>query len=456
MSEPYVVTAPVAPGPLLAWVRRLHFIIGMAVSPFLLVAALSGMLYALTPQLENHLYSYALHTDSHGPARSLLAQVQAAQAVAGSDARITAVRPAPGPGDTTRVMFSAPGLGASESRALFIDPATGQVRGDLTVYGTSGVLPLRMRIDQFHRGLLLGEAGRLYSELAASWLWVAALGGLALWFNQRRRKVAPLRRLHASSGLWLMVGFLFFSATGLTWSRFAGDNIGVLRGYWGWATPSVATSLGKHMSMPKDEHAEHHGMHMSMPVLPVDPALFDRVLAMARSQGLAAKLMEIKPATAEGHAWVVSEIDRGWPTQVDALAIDPTAMKVVDHVRFADYPLAAKLTRWGIDAHMGALFGVANQLVLLVFAAGLVVMVVWGYVLWWRRRPLLVIGRPRVHSLLSDWLGLSRGTRSVVMLVAIALGLALPVLGASLLGFVLYDLLAGRLGRLLVPIEDRY
>ncbi|SUE06693.1 Uncharacterized iron-regulated membrane protein [Pantoea agglomerans] len=44
-----------------------------------------------------------------------------------------------------------------ESRSLFIDPYTLQVKGDMTVYGTSGVLPLRMWLDQLHRGLLLGD-----------------------------------------------------------------------------------------------------------------------------------------------------------------------------------------------------------------------------------------------------------------------------------------------------------
>nr|VXZ81554.1 Uncharacterised protein [Klebsiella pneumoniae] len=42
------------------------------------------------------------------------------------------------------------------------------MKGDMTVYGTSGILPLRQWIDYAHRSLLLGDSGRLYSELAAS------------------------------------------------------------------------------------------------------------------------------------------------------------------------------------------------------------------------------------------------------------------------------------------------
>ncbi len=52
----------------------------------------------------------------------------------------------------------------------------------MTVYGTSGILPLRQTIDYLHTSLMLAILGRLYSELAASWMWVAALGGIALWF----------------------------------------------------------------------------------------------------------------------------------------------------------------------------------------------------------------------------------------------------------------------------------
>lgn len=82
--------------------------------------------------------------------------------------RLLAVRPAPALGETTRIMFADPGLGESESRAIFVDPIALRVKGDMTVYGTSGILPLRQWIDYAHRSLLLGDSGRLYSELAAS------------------------------------------------------------------------------------------------------------------------------------------------------------------------------------------------------------------------------------------------------------------------------------------------
>ena len=445
MSKP---TGNPAPGALHALIRRLHFYIGFLVGPFLLVAAVSGVLYALTPQIESRLYDHALHTDSQGPSLSLAQIVQSAQVVVGPSVAVTAVRPAPAQGDTARVLVAMPGLGPSEYRAIFVDPVSGQVRGDMKVYGTSGVLPLRTWIDQFHRGLMLGDIGRIYSELAASWLWVAALGGLLLWFAQHRKKMPAtrpakkgLRQLHATLGLCLLLGLLFFSATGLTWSQWAGDNIGVLRAYWGWSTPSVSTALGQThaTNRPPDEHAGHHMAGVTVLTSALDLSLFDTVLAKAHAEGIDAARVEIRPSSAPDKAWTVTEIDRRWPTQVDAVAIDAATLAVVDKVVFAQYPLAAKLTRWGIDAHMGVLFGLANQLVLIVFATGLVVMVVMGYLMWWRRRPTRALSGGRAATLLSAWRTLSRGAQVAVVSVALLLGVALPVLGSSLLVLVAWD-----------------
>jgi uncharacterized iron-regulated membrane protein len=454
MPEKITITAHRAPEPLIALIKRLHFYIGVLVGPFLLVAALSGILYASTPQIESRLYDQALHTDSQGLALSLEAQVRVAQAKVGGAAPVAAVRPAPAQGETTRVMFTIPGLGASEHRAIFVDPVNGQIRGDMTVYGTSGVLPLRTWIDQFHRGLMLGDIGRLYSELAASWLWVAALGGAILWLSQRRKMspkisiAAPktaLRRLHTTTGLWLLIGLLFFSATGLTWSQWAGGNIGVLRGYWGWSTPSVSTALGKpaQMSMPVvDEHAGHHmDMGAHKPSVLADLSLFDKALARARAEKIDAAKIEIRPASDPDSAWVIREIDGRWPTQVDAVSIDPDTLNIVDKVEFVSYPLAAKLTRWGIDAHMGVLFGLANQLVLVAFASGLAVMVVLGYVMWWRRRPTRSRVTQRQPTLVDAWRLLNRKSRWLIAFMTVVCGLSLPVMGCSLLGLIALDLL---------------
>jgi uncharacterized iron-regulated membrane protein len=454
-----------------AFLARLHFYAGLFAGPFILIAALTGTLYVLTPQIEDHLYADALRAQTTGGPQPLSEQIEAARASLGGDPAVVAIRPAPAPGSTTRVMFRDPTLGEAETRAIFVDPVSLKIQGSLAVYGTSGTLPFRTALDYLHRDLMLGDLGRNYSELAASWLFVTAFGGILMW-AWRPRAAAPLnaraqtRRLHGQFGIWMSVGLIFLSLTGLTWSRWAGGNIDVARAQLGWITPSVSSDLkpagmampmgehAEHQAMAMGEHAEHHdmaamGAHAGHQVTPERPApttpavpqttsaLADSVLAAARSAGIDSPYVELKAAGKPGKAWLVREYDRSWPTQVDAVAIDPATLQVTSRADFATFPLAAKLIRWGVDTHMGILFGVANQIVMALIGVALMVMTVLGYRIWWLRRP--APGAP-VRPLVAAWTALSPLGRGVAAVLALVVGWALPLLGISLLVFLAVDI----------------
>jgi uncharacterized iron-regulated membrane protein len=238
------------------------------------------------------------------------------------------------------------------------------------------------------------------------------------------------------------VAFLGLSATGLTWSTYAGANVTELRTQLSWMAPELATGGG-----PAGLHAGHGDAGSGADESAgrgsaADLATYDEVLAAARDAGIDADKVEILAAAETGQAWTVTEVDRGWPTQVDAVAITPASLDVVDEVRFAEYPFMAKMARWGIDAHMGSLFGLPNQILLAAVGTGLVLMIVWGYRMWWQRRPrhggALRFGKPFPPGALRH-IPLS-------MLVPAALGVALvawflPLLGLSLLAFLAVDAL---------------
>jgi uncharacterized iron-regulated membrane protein len=431
--------------------RRLHFYIGLFVGPFILIAAVSGTLFVLTPQIEIRLYQNQLQNTSIGPAHSLAEQVGVAIAYAGADARLFAIRPAKDAGWNSRIMFTTPGLGDSESRAIFVDPVTLQIKGDLRVYGTSGTLPFRTTLDYLHRNLLLGDIGRNYSELAASWLWIAALSGMYLWWQGRQRRPQRqrlnARRLHSLIGIWILIGLVFFSATGLTWSRWAGGNVDLLRTKMGWITPSVSMKLNENPSSVAGDEAMHHHAHGAMPMMKhVMPMLnlqhFDLVQSLARAGGIDAKELEIRPPRASNQAWMVREVDRSWPTQVDTVAVDPDRRIITSRADFATFPLIAKLIRWGVDAHMGVLFGVANQILMALFGIALSAMIVLGYVMWWRRQPSV---GATLQTLSATWLELPGITCISVALLALLLGWAMPLMGISLVLFLAVDVLRYRL-----------
>ncbi|MDJ0454133.1 PepSY-associated TM helix domain-containing protein [Gordonia amicalis] len=432
--------------------RRLHFYAGLFVAPLLVVVAITGGLYAIAPSLEQVVYRDQLHTSSSGDARPVAEQVGAAVRLR-PDLTLSAVRPAASPGDTTRVLFDDPTLGESERQAVFIDPVTLESTGQLVSYGSAAALPLRAWLSGLHRNLHLGEPGRIYSELAASWLWVVALGGLALWISQARRRRSAehfatfdaqatgrnrTRNRHGVIGVWLVVGLVFLSATGLTWSKYAGDNVAELRTALSWTTPTVVTAVG--------DHGDHHADHGAEPQPDASSMIdeLDRVLDAARAAGVDDAVEVTLPSDA-GTAFTVTETRQPWQFTPDSVAVDGATAHIVDESRFGDWPLAAQLTNWGIALHMGILFGWINQLVLLLLSIALLALIIRGYQMWWQRRPRrsgrLAVGRPPVRGAL---LRLPAPSATAVIVIAVAIGWFLPLLGLSLTVFVLVDAVISR------------
>lgn len=437
-------------------VLRLHFYAGVLVAPFVLVAAVSGLLYVWTPQLEQVLYDDLLQVPSAASASAerplpLTEQVRIAEAEV-PGAQVDSVRPATTPEDSTWVHVTLPSASSdshsSTRTTVFVNPYEGKVLGVSETYGTSGALPVRTWIDLLHRQLHLGEFGRLYSELAASWVGVVALGGFALWVargrgrTQSRARSGHVRRrtrdllvpgagtspgrrrtmsLHAATGVWLLLGLLFLSATGLTWSKYAGANITDLREQMSWTTPTVST----------EAPAASPG---------VDAGL-DAVLASAREAGLDGRVSVEFPGD-HVSPYVVTQLERSWPTQADSAAVTQDTAEVTEVVRFEDHSLMAKMSRWGVDAHMGLLFGVPNQILLTVVCGGLIWVIVLGYRMWWQRRPTRSepwsLGRPYPRG---SFLALSLPLKAAAALSCVAVGWAMPVLGVSLAGFLLIDAL---------------
>nr|WP_296069154.1 PepSY domain-containing protein [uncultured Actinoplanes sp.] len=437
---------------------RLHFYAGIFVAPFLLVAALTGLAYTITPQLERFVYHDELVVAStNGTPKPLTDQIAAARAAVPDGTPVT-LRPGSGAA-TTQIDFAVPTLDEEHRRTVYVDPYTAQVTGELTTWFAT--TPVRTWFDDLHRNLHLGVAGRYYSEFAASWLAVLTLGGLALWWRRvrsvrrlavpdlaARKGVRRTRGFHASLGVWLTVGMLFLSVTGLTWSRFAGGNFSAALDAIRGGTPSLSTTIE---GPAPAATGGHHGGGVSTPAppAPADAAAADRVLAIARSNGLSGPVEMGVPADS-ATAWSVAQIDQTAPLRLDKIAIDGATGKIVDRSDFADWPLGAQLSKIGISAHMGNLLGVANQVLLALLAIGLICVIVWGYRMWWQRRPTRADRKALVGTPLGE-----RGAWQKLPAWAVVAGVpivlfgawAVPLFGVPLAAFLLVDVAAGALGR---------
>ncbi|WP_407497115.1 PepSY domain-containing protein [Acinetobacter baumannii] len=207
--------------------------------------------------------------------------------------------------------------------------------------------------------------------------------------------------------------------------------IRIARQWLNWQTPTLTTSLNQ-ISLPEMSHHEHHEMIMKTPNLDIMPAEFDSVLAIARANGINSTEIQIKPPVAANQAWTVAEIQRKWPTQADSIAIDMHEHKVIDKLAFKDYSLVAKLTRWGVDAHIGVLFGWVNQLILVLYALGLCVMIIYAYKAWFKISNVKLTTHHFINQTLFVWKHATTQQRIITTLMLAILGLSLPIFGFSL------------------------
>ncbi|WP_020667777.1 PepSY-associated TM helix domain-containing protein [Amycolatopsis nigrescens] len=416
--------------------RRLHFLAGIVVAPFLVAQCLTGLVYVFSPQIHDSLYASQLYVDSQNGERRPVSEQVSAALTAHPEATARSVITRPEPDRTTRVLLSVPGAegigAAAKARTVFVDPYTNYLNGELTT--ADNRMPANTWLRDLHSNLHLGAPGRLYAELAASWLPLIIVGGLVLWLAQPRRRkrvrtrelLVPsarakggwsrLRGVHGPLGLWLALGLLLVGITGLAMSQYAGGRA----------------------------NQEVDPLHLRAPALvaaPVEippnaaPIGLDRALAVAEAEGLTGELILTLPQ-GPGGVFTAAERSAGLPVQRDSIAIHPYTAQVTERIGWGDYSLAAALSTLGTEFHTGTLFGLANQILVTALVLGLLVLIVLGYRMWWVRSPY----RARWASLPPPaWRQLPRRTLLLTLPAAAALGWLLPVLGVSLVGFILVD-----------------
>ncbi|HEY0698532.1 MAG TPA: PepSY domain-containing protein, partial [Micromonospora sp.] len=241
-------------------------------------------------------------------------------------------------------------------------------------------------------------------------------------------------------------GLLVLSAIGLTWSRYAGDNFNQTLTWLNAHTPELSTALPDGGVAPPAGGGHHQGANGTAG--PADPAALDTVFHAAHQNGLHGRFEIGVPADATS-AWTVTQVDNTWPVHLDRAAVDPATGTVVARSDFADWPLLAQLSKLGVQAHMGRLFGLVNQILLAALAIGLVCVIVWGYRMWWQRRPTRAdhrasVGTPPARG---AWRRLPVWAILLGVPLVAAVGWALPLFGIPLAAFLLVDVILGAVRR---------
>jgi uncharacterized iron-regulated membrane protein len=430
-----------------AW--RWHFYAGLYVIPFLLMLSVTGliMLWVSSMTELNGERAYVTPGTDLLPVSALQAAAEAA--VPGSTATQYIA-----PMGADRVAAFAVAIGDATT-GVTLNPYTGEV---------AETFPWRAGWYDFaadiHGTLLIGNTGDWLIEAAASlallltvtgiylhWPRNGATWGKSLTVQTAAKSRAFWKSLHGTVGFWVSLMLVIFLISGLSWA-----------GLWGakfvqaWNTfpaekwDAVPLSDATHADM-------NHGAAKEVPwtleqtPLPMSgslagtaavagPVTIDSVTGFAATLGFDRRYQLNLPADETG-VWTISHDsmsnDGPNPAADRTIHIDQFTGNVLADVRYADYSVYAKMMAWGIAFHEGDL-GTWNLALNTAFCLGIILMSVSGAVLWVKRRPTGArLGAPPRPVDVPYAKG--------AILITLALSLAFPMLGLTLLAVMVLDLL---------------
>ncbi len=199
------------------------------------------------------------------------------------------------------------------------------------------------------------------------------------------------RDLHAVTGIWVSAFAMFLLITALPWTT-----------VWG-AGPRRTRAFAE--PAEKQEWATVRGRRTrasigAKPPRPPSPRplTLDEIVARVAPLGLEPPVRVYLP-NERMPFWRVRAETQNRP-RVRELELDAHSGEVLRDKGFGGKATIDRVIGVGIAAHEGQLFGLANQLLGLATALGLITMCISAVVMWWRRRPegSLGVPAPRVEG----------------------------------------------------------
>ena len=430
-------------------VWRWHFYAGIFCIPFVIVLAISGAIYLFKAEIEGWSERSYDRLEKGADVALPSAQILAALAAFPGSTFEGYELPA-GPGRAARVVVRS----EAGSRRAYVDPTSLAILGSVSERDR-----FMKQVFRLHGELLMGNRGSNLVELAACWTIVMVLTGLVLWWPRQGRGLAGVvwprlhggrrlfwRDMHAVTGVWISLVTLALLFSGLPWAKFWGDSFKAARrvtgtavARQGWSNDggrSEATGAGGAPGAARGgEHAGHAGHggggRRSAPVelSAADLAAIDVVATTVKPLGLDAPVV-LAPAPEGKGRWTAKSTTANRPRRVD-LVVDGGSGEIVRRDDFATKHSIDQVVAVGIAFHEGRLFGWPNQLLLLITAAGLVLVCLSAVWLWLRRRDPGRLGAPPP--------GISPRRSVPLVATVVALGVLLPLFGLSLLAVLLLE-----------------
>jgi uncharacterized iron-regulated membrane protein len=426
----------------LAW--RWHFYAGLFVAPFMVLLALTGIIYLFKPQLDPLMYGDLLTVPAAEHALSADEQLQRAKAAYPQGTLSKYLPPADATSSAQFVMHDG-----GREMTVFVDPYRG------TVLGTQDAKNNLQAIARaLHGELMIGTVGDRLIELAAGWGVMLVISGVYLWWPRGKSSSGVLwprfttrgrvfwRDLHVVTGFWGAALLLVMLLSGMAWTGFWGKQYAELwnrfpAAMWNavptsdqqarvlnTATQQTVPWAMENTPMPvSGDHAEHMN-HGAMHAAPAAPTIsLQQVVDLATARKVEPGYSITPPTTAEGVFTVA--VFANDPRNDATLHVDQYTGKVLADVRWEQYNGVARATETGVMLHEGKMFGWVNQLIVLLICLMILLSAVSGVVIWWKRRPAGGLGVPPLRHDLPKW--------KTAMVIMLGLAIIFPLVGASLI-----------------------
>lgn len=469
---------------LLRRIWRLHFWVALFAAPTLLVLACTGLVILYSQPLDTWVNRDLLVVTQGPQTVSLDEQVTTARQHVGADFRLDAVTPPSQPGRSTQIDFlrsDAPAYPEGESNVtqVFVDPYTGQYLGQRSelsglvgwanqlhrMFGNDGPkIPLPslghlIAPSSYPDATIPVGVGNLWMELTAGWILVLLASGVFLWWPRAIESTKPLlklrwskggrirwRDLHALTGVVIAIILICYVLSGLTWSRYWGEN---WRAFASTVTPSTSIDAPSTPATMGDYDRLGRRIAWSAtddPVYASDPGTapgpaplgFADIDRIAEDEHMVPGYSIIPPSdtTTDGKTVYGSyTVVNHWPQRVSeqrTLYLNQFTGATITNATAAQDGALSRLTSFGIAMHMGNQLGVLTRISATVACLGVLTSILTGFLMWWKRRPKGGAGLSGPASE-STRAATPRSVLIATAAAAVVLGVLYPSFGVSLL-----------------------
>jgi uncharacterized iron-regulated membrane protein len=469
---------------------RLHFLAGVIIMPMLVWFAFTGLVILYKEPILHYQHPKLYKVVPSGQPVSLDKQLAAVKAVY-PKYELWSVTPA-----KEKSLSNIFSMGDENGTAhdVFVNEYTGKVLGTLRpdkglfafANNTHGSIVPR----QFHMPIpsVMGifgdgpafrsvEIGEVAVEILAGWGLVLAVSGLYLWWPKKKSKkrlFAPRfkeggrpmwRDIHASSGILLAGGLIFFVVSGLPWATFWGGEFQAAAQKITPNTQDFWDYSGPPSQIPKVGDLARNGVRIpwatQMDTIPTSGSTSDaKTPAPAPAQdvdletvykaALSEKMMPsftITPPTNTLNddgttTYGAFVIINPWPSslgQQGALYLDQFSGQTLGKSDVKTWGGLQRMAEFGVQTHMGTEFGVINRIFLTLICVLVIVSIASALNMWLRRRRRGSLGVPRRP--------VDYTTQKTFGIIAVVLGVIYPLWGMSALLLLGIDYVVRRVRR---------